>query len=167
MKELKFRPLRKVKDKIVVASYMQWRRAMTADYNKFNLLVDASYRLIDPQDHVRNHKGELLYFFRYNPADVPVFQWNKFMDLERIRAEHKYYGILWNESNHVNYHMDGADCDGVPTFSHWTADYVADYWKDVISVHPLTVETVCKWFGWFLWQLNNSQLEFKVQSKQQ
>lgn len=161
MKYITFRPLRRMKKtgKIIVASYTQWRSVMTADYNKFSLTVDDEYKSMQPDDFVYNHKGELLYFFTYNPADVPVFQYSDMLDLDAIRANHKYYGIHWDYHNHVNYRMAGADCGGVPTFTHCTADHVADYYKDVTDFEPLTVATVTKWFGWFLYQLNNSYLK--------
>lgn len=165
MKTVEFRPLRVVKklDKIVVASYTQWRNVMTADYNKFNLVINDEYKKMPSREYVHNHKGELLYYFDYNPADVPIFDYSPVFDLDKIHRENKYYGILWSTGGHVNYHMPGADCDGVPSFTHWTEDRVTqkDCWNYYggNSFAPLTVQTVTKWLGWFLWQLNNSYLK--------
>ena len=48
MKTITFRPLRRIKKtgKIVVASYMQWRKVKTADYSKFKLVVDTKSNTI-------------------------------------------------------------------------------------------------------------------------
>src|SRR5688572_7137745 len=103
MRTIAFRPLRRIKKtgKITVASYMQWRKVMTADYSKFNLVVDNEYKLMPKDEYVYDHNGELLYFFNYNPADVPVFQYNPLFDIEEIQLNHKNYGILWEPDNHI------------------------------------------------------------------
>lgn len=46
MRTIKFRPLRVIKKtgKITVASYMQWRKVMTADYNQFNLIISDDHK---------------------------------------------------------------------------------------------------------------------------
>lgn len=166
MKEITFRPLRRNKKtgKVIVASYMGWRKVMTADYSKFNLIVDDEYKKFPSNDFVYNHKGELLFFFTYNPADIPVYD----SDAERVIDEHwldkihesrEPHGIRWSSGGHINYSGKGMDCEGIPVFSHCTQDYVADYYKDVDKFEPLTVGTVVKWFGWFLYQLNNSYLQ--------
>lgn len=133
---------------------------MTADYEKFILDTDKEYKKFPKDDFVYNHKGELLYFYTYNPADVPVFQWNPLFDFDAIRENNDSYGIIWNDTHgHTNYNMKGTDCDGVPTFSHNTADYIGTHYKDINEFEPLTVETVLKWYGWILWQLNNVVLK--------
>ena len=144
--------------KITVASYSQWRKVMTADYNKFHLIISDEHKKISKSEFVHNHKGEILFFYNYNPADVPVFQWNKSFDLDTIRENNRQYGILWSYDNNVNYIMKGSDCAGVPTFSHFTASHIATHHKDMTEFYPLTVSTVLKWYGWFLWRLNNSYL---------
>lgn len=166
MKTVTFRPLRLIKKtgKITVASYMQWRKVMTADYSKFNLVVDDEYKRFSKEDYVHDHEGNLLYFYTYNPADVPVFHSASFdfVSLEEIQKNNKMYGINWGSSlpaNHIHYNMPGTDCDGVPTFSHGSADYLATHHKDVSPFEPLTVAMVNMWFGWFLYQLENSYLK--------
>ena len=139
---------------------MGWNRVMTSDYSKFKLTVVDDYKLMPKDEFVYNHKGELLYFPTYNPADVPVFNYGPLFDLETIRQENKYYGIDWQSGYHVNYNMLATDCVGVPTFTHCTQDRVAEYYHAHFNeFEPLTVETVTKWFGWILFQLNNSYLQ--------
>lgn len=165
MKSITFRPLRRIKKtgKITVASYMQWRKVLTADYNKFNLVIDDEYKKLPKDEYVYNHEGELLYFFTYNPADIPVFQCDLLFDLEQTRAKNKYFGILWEHGSHVCYNMPGTDCNGVPCFAHWDENRITqeDVWNfyGPDQFEPLTVETVTKWFGWFLFQLQNSYLQ--------
>lgn len=161
MRTVKFRPLRIAKKtgKVTVAGYMQWRKVMTADYDDFNLIIDNSHNTMGKSAFVYNHKGEQLFFYAYNPHDIPVFQWSVLFNLETIRCNNEQYGILWRDFSHINYSMRGTDCDGVPTFSHYTAGYVAThYYHDIEKFEPLTVGIVINWYGWLLWHLNNSNL---------
>lgn len=162
MKEVIFRPLRRVKKtgKITVASYMQWRKVKTADYNKFNLIVSDEYKTFHPDEFVYDHKGELLYWFDLNPAEIPIFQSSVDFDWQGVTAKHKHFGVEHSGRDEwISWIGTGLDCSGVPTFSHWDYNYVADYYKDVQDVTPLTVGMVVKWFGWFLLQLQNSYLQ--------
>jgi hypothetical protein len=147
---------------------------MTADYNRFNLIVNDEYKLLPENEFVFNHKGELLYFLDYNPGDVPVYDSvaeriiNEYW-LDELHASKKPFGIKWSDAGKVHYKMDGADCQGTPTFSHFTQEYVSEYFcnsiggypERIVDFNPLTVKTVKMWFGWFLWQLNNSYLQKK------
>lgn len=160
MRTVKFKPLRVIKKtgKVTVASYSLWRNVLTADYSKFNLTLMDIHLNLNKKDFVYNHKGEQLFFYDYNPHDVPVFQWSKLFSLEEIRLNHKQYGILWSNDGHTNYSMRGTDCNGVPCFSHYTANYIATHSSNISAFEPLTVETVLLWYGWLLWQLNNSKI---------
>lgn len=174
MKEITFRPLRRNKKtgKILVASYMAWRKVMTADYNKFNLIINDEYKKFPKAEYVYRHDGELLYFLNYNPAEIAVYDSNaeRIIDeywLDKLHESKMPHGIRWGSEGHVSYSMPCTDCDGIPIFSHLTTDYVSDYYcnpvggypEKIFDFNPLTVETVIKWFGWFLYQLNNSYLK--------
>jgi len=176
MKTVKFRPLRRIKKtgKITVASYMEWNRLRCADYSKFILIVNDEYKKLPKSEFVYNHKGELLYFFDYNPADVPIYDSvvERIFDenwLDRVHANKKPFGIRWSDSTKASYRMDGADCVGTPTFSFFTQEYISDYFcssvggypERIFDFNPLTVGTVVKWLGWFLWQLQNSRLNVR------
>jgi hypothetical protein len=173
MKEVVFRPLRRIKKtgKIAVASYMAWNKVMTADYNKFNLIILDDYKQMPQDEFVYDHNGELLYFLDYNPADITIYDSSaeRILDehwLDKIHERKLPHGIKWIEG-HINYSMPGADCVGVPIFSHITAEYVSEYYcnpiggypEKIFDFNPLTVRTVRKWFGWFLYQLENSNLK--------
>ncbi len=160
---IRFRPLRRIKKtgKVVVASYIGWRKLMTADYDKFNLLVNDEYKKFPKDEFVYRNDGELLFWFKYNPADIPIYNSIPLESIsDNVPKEHKYFhGTRWSGSDRIYYLAQGLDCDGVPTFSHCTADHVAGWHQNVEDFEPLTVETVVKWFGWFLYQLNNSYLQ--------
>lgn len=146
---------------------MQWRKVMTADYSKFNLIIDDEYKIFPKDEFVHRHDGELLYWFRYNPSDIPIFNsipLESVDDSVPLKYQH-FHGTRWVDSDRIYYIAPGLDCDGVPTFSHLTTDRVADSSKDVDDFDVLTVETVAKWFGWFLFQLNNSYLQIGKQQK--
>lgn len=133
---------------------------MTADYNNFNLILDKEYKTLNPNDYVHNNKGELLFFYDYNPADVPVYPWTRDLDLTELHNTRKPHAIQWDPKGHANYNMPGTDCLGVPTFTHWTAEDVANRVKlsNINDFEPLTVKMVAYWFGWLLYRLNNSNL---------
>jgi len=162
MKTITFRPLRKIKKtgKIVVASYMQWRKVKTADYRNFNLVVDDEYKGVPSEEYVYDHEGEQLFWFTYAPDEVQIFDFLPLdiQQLSDVKVPKEPYGINWGSGGNINYNVKGMDCDGVPTFSHHTANYCALY-KDINQFEPLTVGMVTKWLGWFLYQLENSYLQ--------
>lgn len=168
MRTIKFRPLRVIKKtgKITVASYMQWRSIKTADYNNFNLIIDESYKMLNDDDFVYNHNGKQLFFYGYNPGSVPIIIKRGFEDKQDLKWEVgnnfiiQNKGTIYSPEDWFTFRMDGTDCDGVPTFSHWDADYIMqDHTIKYTLFEPLTVGMVKMWFGWFLWQLDNSRLK--------
>ena len=159
MKTITFRPLRRIKKtgKIVVASYIQWRKVKTADYSKFKLVVDTEYKSMIESEYVYNHTGEQLFFFTYNPDEIPIYNQTGILDID-LQPIPTPWAIKWIDSNKMFYSCKGVDCDGVPAFAHYTANHCCDY-DDINQFEPLTVGMVTKWFGWFLYQLENSELQ--------
>lgn len=167
MKTITFRPLRRIKKtgKLTVASYMQWRKVKTADYNKFNLIIDNEYKRMPDDDFVYNHEGEQLFWFNHrSPEKLP----KNYADYESIFRNlniprDEFEGEEWKLSEPLtqgfHYSVQGFDCDGVPVFSHNSADYIATHYKDLNQFEPLTVGLVKLWFGWFIYQLQNSDLK--------
>lgn len=162
MKAITFRPLRRIKKtgRVVIASYSQWRRVFTADYAQFQLAIEREYEGMPGEEHVFNHEGQPLFWRDFDPAQIPVFEHNVLFDLGDIQAAHPSYAIRWSPEGRINYSCCrlGLDCDGVPTFSHHTIDYVAEHLAAYAEYEPLTVATVVKWFGWFVYQLENVRL---------
>lgn len=150
MKEIKFRPLRKLKNgKICVASYAQWRKIKVADYEPFKLIIDTSYRSMDADKYVYNHKLENLFFSNLKPNDIRVAK--KSNDINNYK----------NWKCGKMYFVDGLDVDGVPVFTNGTSLNLSVFPIEKIEDYiPLTVRVVNLWFGWFLYQLENVELEF-------
>lgn len=156
MKEIKFRPLRRIKKtgKITVASYGQWRKIKTSDSASFNLIIDSEYKKLSDEDFVYNHRGEQLFFYDYKPWDIAV--------VEEIPFDFRHTNIpyaIGRGENIFYYSAAGLDCDGVPLFNYYHADYIATRYRDITPFEPLTVKTVKDWFGWFLYQLENLCLQ--------
>lgn len=151
MKTIIFRPLRKIKKtgKITVASYMQWRKIKTADYNDFVLIIREEYRTFPKDELVYNHNGDNLFWRNYNPEGIPLLNSYALVDGDRPP-----YPEMW-KTEYDMFCAKGLDCDGVPTFSHQTADNIYNGKSDMIDFEPLTVEIVNYWFGWFLFNLKN------------
>lgn len=159
-----------------MASYPLWNRVRTANYSEFNLIVDDEYKRLDNKAFVHDHKGELLYFFPYNPGEVMTFQRtvidDEDFDYDDARELHRdfiihhdggKYGSPW-----TSYFMRGTDCCGTPSFSRHSGDSVANRytgeWCERVGYsmndfEPLTVKMVRQWLGWFLYQLENSHLQ--------
>lgn len=148
---------------------MQWRGIKTADYNKFTLVIDEDYKMLNDADFVYDHLGKQLFFYDFNPNDIIVNpyipKWDGFVpsaistdEYLNFRNNNPY--ILLDRGDYQTYWCRGLDCEGVPIFSHYTADYiVSDPTRDFTVFEPLTVGMVKMWFGWFLWQLDNSRLK--------
>lgn len=159
MKDIKFRPLRRMKSgKIATPNYTTWSKVRTANYSEFNLIIDTEYRDLPDDEFVHNHKGELLFFYEYSPNDIKIFDSPLSITTEEIFATTKVRGINWGSS--TSYSGKGIDCNGTPTFSHFTTDYVGDpaYGFNVSEFEPLTVGLVKEWYLWFLLGLNKANL---------
>lgn len=154
MKTIYFRPLRKnQKGKIIVASYAKWRSIKTADRNGIKLIINQDYKTYSKNQMVFNHKGENLFWRNYNPELIPTLNPHELMD-----GEQPPYPKQW-KTDYEMYSAKGLDCDGVPTFSNWTAnEIIKDQTVNQEEFTPLTVEIVNWWIGWFLYKLQNTQL---------
>jgi hypothetical protein len=165
MKSVTFRPLRRIKKtgKITVASYMQWRKVMTSDYYNFNLLVNDDYKKFPEDEFVYNHRGEQLFWYNHtNPESLPrnypdINSACKIFGVDKSHFEGEEWKFKEPIGKGFHWSVRGFDCDGVPTFSHYDANHVASH-NNINDFEPLTVGMVAKWYGWFLWQLNNSNL---------
>ncbi len=156
MKTIVFRLLRRIKKtgKITVASYPQWRKIKTADYNKFRLVVNVEYKSFPKDERVYNHKGEHLFWIHYNPEEIPMLNRHAL-----VNGEQPPYPEMWKTD--YSFSAKGLDCDGVPAFSHGTAESIYNNKSDMADFQPLTVEMVNYWFGWFLYRLENSETVYQ------
>lgn len=140
---------------------MQWRKVITADYSKFNLIIDDEYKRLNDDEYVYDHQGELLFFYNYEPTDIVVVDGLSGYTWEEVKEKYPYGTRTPSTHGFHDYYVmtPGLDCDGAPTFTHFTANYLGTHQYDVELFQPLTVKTVVKWFGWMLLNLNNSYLQ--------
>lgn len=168
MKKLNFRPLRRFKKtgKICTPSYMEWSRVHSYDMSEFNLIIDTEYQSLPDDEFVHNHNGELLFFYQYDPNEIPIFELPNSITWQ-------YGCVLKNEIQYshnvscikirgiVIYGGQGIDIDGTPTFSHFTADYIATQNYNLDDFEPLTVGKVKQWYGWWLLNLQRAVITQK------
>lgn len=104
MKTIKFRPLRRIKKtgKVTVASYMLWRKVKSADYSKFNLIVDDEYKGMPSDEYVYNHEGEQLFFFTYNPDEITIYNQTGILDID-LQPIPTPWAVKWIDSNKMFY----------------------------------------------------------------
>lgn len=133
---------------------MQWRKVKTADYNKFTLIINDEYKSFPKEELVYDHNGENLFWRHYNPEEIPMLNQYALID-----GEQPPYPPMW-KTDFGMYCAKGLDVDGVPTFSHGTANNIYNSKADMKGFEPLTIEIVNWWFGWFLYQLQNNSLVF-------
>lgn len=161
MKEIKFRPLRRIKKtgKICVASYMQWNAIMTADYDKFKLTVVDEYSKMPKDEFVYNHLGELLYFFDFDPNDIPIFDTYESNGIMRYINGRPHYGITHGHYHHTAFNVRGTDCYGIPIFTHLDANNIGTHYDNPFDFTPLTVDIVVKWLCWIMFRLKRAEIE--------
>lgn len=164
-KVVTFRPLRRdaKTGKVMVASYTGWRKIKTSDYYPTLLTVARDYAGMKHSEYVHNHKGELLYFYAYNPNDIPLFDDVPHDEISRIFATTKVRGFKNTLSPGYSYSGIGIDCDGIPTFTHYTADYLATHEYEPFDFEVLTVKDVLIWYEWVINNLNNTTFNTQQQ----
>ncbi len=149
--EIKFNPLRKLPSgKIAVASYMQWRKIKVADRRGLTLILDQAYKDFPETALVFNHKGVNLFWRNYDPDTIPML-------LPSIYEERREYPKMWQTEYMIC--APGVDVEGVPTFSHHTPHHIWSSKSDMKDFIPLTVGIVRWWVGWFIYQLENTEIK--------
>lgn len=152
--KLSFRPFRRVADKLIVTSYMGWRKIYTANYE------GATVKLLS---FPKIEKGELIYavgkpdgnYGFWHPTKFEPLFWPANAVIRHIGYGNKSDAIY--EPGIVHGHYDGEikdnevysmfDCDGCPCFSHKTAIYVSENYPNKMHLfEPLTAEVVYKYF---------------------
>lgn len=142
---LSFRPFRRVKNKLVVTSYMGWRKLYTANY-------DGAIVKLLPLPEIQ--KGETIYGVGDPEGDYKFWHPTKFEALfwpvnGRIRYRHfsQEPTTLDNLPIADDEVYSMFDCDGCPCFSHKTAVYVSENYPTKIHLfEPLTAEIVYEYF---------------------
>jgi len=172
MKTINFRPFRRVGDKLVVTSYMGWRKLYTANYE------GATVKLL-PLPEIK--KGEVVYSMG-NPDGLYKF-WHptKFEPLfwpVNGKIRHRGHGDssasvyesgivvcpIGNEEIKDDEVYSMFDCSGCPCFSHKTVVYISENYPEKMHLFELlTADIVYKYFEIMRdtltnlkWQLNGS-----------
>lgn len=142
---LSFRPFRRVDNKLVVTSYMGWRKIYTANY-------DGAVVKLLPFPKIKN--GEVVYSMGKPDGQYGFWHPTKFEPLfwpinGKIRYKHysesrTILDTLPIQDDEV-YSM--FDCDGCPCFSHKTVVYVSENYPDKMHLfEPLTADIVYEYF---------------------
>lgn len=153
-KQLSFRPFRRVGKKLVVTSYMGWRKIYTANYE------GADVRLL-PFPEIK--KGETIYsvgnpdgkYKYWHPTKLEPLFWPVNGKIRHIgygeNSEAVYESDVVVDGRYSEIKDDEVysmfDCDGCPTFSHKTVVYVSENYPDKMHLfEPLTADIVYKYF---------------------
>lgn len=159
-KTISFRPFRRVGDKLVVTSYMGWRKIYTANYEGaiVKLLPFPEIKKGEVVYAMGNPEGKYSYWHptKFEPLFWPVHAKIKYVKFYGEKAEDVIYepGVVMpyigdeiNEEMKDDEVYSMFDCSGCPSFSHKTAVYVAHNYPDKMDLfEPLTADIVYKYF---------------------
>jgi len=151
-KTLFFRPFRRVGDKLVVTSYLGWRKIYTANY-------EGGIVKLLPFPEIK--KGETVYAMgkpdgKYNfwhPVKFETLFWPtcKMRHVSYTKEETVFHESV--SLFHYSYPIKDdevyscLDCDGCPSFSHKTSIYVSEHYADKMHLwEPLTAEIIYEYF---------------------
>jgi hypothetical protein len=154
MKEITFRPFRRVDSKLVVTSYMGWRKIYTANYEGaiVKLLSFPEIKEGEVVYAIGNPEGRYNYWHptKFEPLFWPINGIIRHIgygeNSDAVYEQGVVIRVLDSEikDNEV-YSM--FDCDGCPSFSHKTAVYVSENYPDKMHLfEPLTADIVYKYF---------------------
>lgn len=152
---ISFRPFRRVDNKLVVTSYMGWRKIYTANYNGaiVKLLKFPEIKEGETVYAVGNPSGKYNY---WHPVKFEPLFWP-------VNGKIRYHGFgekadyIYEPDKVIRYERDSElkedevysmfDCDNCPCFSHKTSIYVSESYPDKMHLfEPLTAEIVYKYF---------------------
>lgn len=153
-RHLSFRPFRRVNEKLVVTSYMGWRKIYTANYEGATVKLLSFPKIEKGEPIYAIGKPDGNYRFWHPTKFEPLF-WPVNAVIRHIGYGNKSDAIY--EPGVVHGHYDSEikdnevysmfDCDGCPCFSHKTAVYVSENYPNKIHLfEPLTAEVVYKYF---------------------
>lgn len=151
---LSFRPFRRVGDKLVVTSYIGWRKIYTANYKGaiVKLLPFPEIKKDEVVYSMGNPDG--LYKFWHPTKFEPLF-WAINGKIRHVGCSEKSEAIFeaFLVIKYDGYESkedevcSGFDSDGCPTFSHITAIFVSENYPNKIHLfEPLTADIVYKYF---------------------
>jgi hypothetical protein len=145
LRTLSFRPFRRVDNKLVVTSYMGWRKIYTANY-------DGAVVKLLPFPKIE--KGEVVYSMGKPDGQYGFWHPTKFEPLFwpiNVKIRYKHYSESSTILDTLPIQDDEVysmfDCDGCPCFSHKTVVYVSENYPEKIHLfEPLTADIVYEYF---------------------
>jgi len=152
MTHFSFRPFRRVGDKLVITSYMGWRKIYTSNYNGAIVKLLPLPKIMKNEVVFAMGNPEGKYNFWHPTKFEPLF-W-------AVNGRIRYLGTkesialleagLPHPYSHPiqDYEVCSCfDCDGCPTFSHITGIYVSENYPNKIHLfEPLTASIVYDYF---------------------
>lgn len=152
---LTFRPFRRVSDKLVITSYMGWRKIYTANYQGATVKLLPFPKITEGETMYAIGSPDGKYKFwhptKFEPLFWPVNGIIRHTGYGKNSAAVYEHGVVVDGS-HSGEIREGEvysmfDCDGCPCFSHKTALYVSENYPEKIHLfEPLTAEIVYKYF---------------------
>ena len=149
--EIRFRPFRRVKDKLVITSYMGWRKIFTANYYEGTIVRllpfpeikkgEVVYSVGNPDGLYKFwHPTKFEYLFWPVNGVIKYVQFNQAMDLSGFAVPHLSFGGELEDMKE-NEVYTCYDVDGCPTFSHLTSVYVAENYPERMHLFELLTAT--------------------------
>lgn len=155
-RKLSFRPFRRVNDKLVITSYLGWRKIYTANHEgaTVKLLPFPKVKAGETIYAVGDPKGEYNYWHptKFEPLYWPIngiIRHTGYGNNSEAVYEHGvvHGGYDSKISDDDNYVYSMFDCDGCPCFSHKTGIYVSENYSSKMHLfEPLTADIVYKYF---------------------
>lgn len=154
MKQLSFRPFRRVGDKLVITSYMGWRKIFTANYEgaEIKLLPFPEIKKGEVVYGMGNPDGQYKFWHptRFEPLFWPVNGKIRHVGYGETSEAVFEAGVVIKFDGYESKEDEvccGFDVDGCPTFSHITVVYVSENYPTKMHLfEPLTAEIVYKYF---------------------
>jgi len=151
---LSFRPFRRVGDKLVVTSYMGWRKLYTANYEgaTVKLLPFPETKKGEVVYAMGNPEGQYKFWHptKFEPLFWPVNGVIRHVGFDGCSDAIFEAGVVVpyvGEEIKDNAVYSMFDCDGCPVFSHNTVVAVSEHYPDKMHLfETLTAEIVYKYF---------------------
>lgn len=154
-RHLSFRPFRRVGDKLVITSYMGWRKIYTANYEGAVVKLLPFPEIKEGEIIYALHNPEGRYKFWYPTKFEPLF-WPVNGKIRYVGGYTKNLDAVYeagvvipstDEEMKEDEVYSMFDCDGCPAFSHKTVVYVSENYPDKMHLfEPLTADIVYKYF---------------------
>jgi hypothetical protein len=169
---ISFRPFRRVGNKLVITSYMGWRKLYTANYEGTTVKLLAFPKITEGEIIYSMGNPNGLYKF-WHPTKFETLFWPVNGKIRHVGYNEKSEaifeaGVVIKYDGYASKEDEvcsGFDCDGCPAFSHITAVYVSENYPDKMHLfEPLTADIVYKYFEIMRDVLHNVKWKLNVRT---